>query len=64
VTRIYTNFALIEVTPQGFVVQRIADDIDFNTLQKLTGATLHLSPTCQPYRPHVNASDDALSVKS
>ncbi|MEI8400211.1 MAG: hypothetical protein WCG12_05350, partial [Alcaligenaceae bacterium] len=62
VTRIYTNFALIEVTPQGFVVQRIADDIDFDTLQKLTGAKLHLSPSCQPYRPQLIASDDTLSV--
>lgn len=64
VTRIYTNLALIEVTPQGFVVQRIADDIDFNTLQKLTGAKLHLSPNCQPYRPHLILDDDTLSVKS
>lgn len=62
VTRIYTNFALIEVTPQGFVVQRIADDIDFAALQKLTGAKLHLSPSCQPYRPHLIASDETLSV--
>lgn len=62
VTRIYTNLALVEVTPQGFVVQRIADDIDFTTLQKLTGAKLHLGPSCQPYRPHLTASDDALSV--
>jgi 3-oxoadipate CoA-transferase beta subunit len=44
------------------VVQRIADDIDFTTLQKLTGAKLHLSPTCQPYRPHLIANDGALSV--
>ena len=62
VTRIYTNFALIEVTPQGFVVQRIADDIDFAALQKLTGAKLSLSPSCQPYRPHLIASDGTLSV--
>jgi len=54
--------ALVEVTPQGFVVQRIADDIDFTTLQRLTGAKLHLSPSCQPYRPLLTASDDALSV--
>jgi 3-oxoadipate CoA-transferase beta subunit len=62
VTRIYTNFALIEVTPQGFVVQRIADDIDFTTLQKLTGAKLHLSPSCQPYRPPVISNDDTTGV--
>ena len=61
VTRIYTNFALIEVTPQGFVAQRIADDIDFDTLQKLTGAKLHLSPSCQPYRPHLTSSQATTS---
>jgi 3-oxoadipate CoA-transferase, beta subunit len=63
VNRIYTNLALIEVTSQGFVVQRIADDLDFNTLQKLTGAKLHLSASCTPYRPHFTSDDDALSVQ-
>lgn len=53
VTRIYTNLALIDVTPQGFVVQRIAQDIDFDALQKLTGAPLQLSPQCTPYKPGI-----------
>ena len=51
VTRIYTNYALIDVTPQGFVVQRIANEIDFQTLQKMTGAPLQLSPQYTPYLP-------------
>ena len=51
VTRIYTNYALIDVTPQGFVVQRIANEIDFETLQKMTGAPLQLSPQYTPYLP-------------
>ena len=50
VSRIYTNLALIEVTVQGFLVQRLADDIDFDTLQNLTGAKLQLSPHRRPYR--------------
>jgi len=51
VDRIYTNLALILVTSEGLVVDRIAEDIDFATLQSLTGAKLTLSPRCKPYRP-------------
>ncbi len=53
VTRIYTNYALIEISATGFVVERIANDIDFETLQKITGAPLQLSPKCAPYLPGV-----------
>ncbi|PHY07130.1 MAG: 3-oxoadipate CoA-transferase [Alcaligenaceae bacterium] len=53
VTRIYTNYALIEICSTGFVVERIANDIDFETLQKITGAPLQLSPQCAPYLPGV-----------
>ena len=53
VTRIYTNYALIEISATGFVVERIANDIDFETLQKITGAPLRLSPQCTPYLPSV-----------
>ena len=51
VSRIYTNLALILVTEQGLVVQRMAADIDFESLQSLTGAKLTMSPTCTEYRP-------------
>lgn len=51
VDRIYTNFAMISVTPAGLVVDRIADGIDFQTLQGMTGAQLILHPECRPYRP-------------
>jgi len=64
VTRVYTNLALIDVTPQGFVVQRIVQDIDFATLQTLTGAKLHLSPRCTHYRPQPISNADAQSVQS
>ncbi len=53
VTRIYTNYALIEIGTKGFIVERIANDIDFETLQKITGAPLQLSPQCAPYLPSV-----------
>ncbi|ARP85162.1 3-oxoacid CoA-transferase subunit B [Bordetella genomosp. 9] len=51
VDRVYTDLAMIEVTPAGLVVARIADGLDFSTLQSLTAAPLTLSPDCQPYRP-------------
>ena len=53
VDRIYTDLAVIDVTPEGLVVQRIAHGLAFEALQRLTGATLHDSPNCQPYRLQV-----------
>lgn len=53
VDRIYTNFAMISVTSAGFVVDRLAEGIDFETLQGMTGAQLILHPECRPYRPSV-----------
>ncbi|AOB31156.1 3-oxoadipate CoA-transferase [Bordetella sp. H567] len=55
VDRIYTDLAMIDVTPAGLLVQRIADGVDFPTLQSLTAAPLALGPDCRPYRP---ATDD------
>jgi 3-oxoadipate CoA-transferase beta subunit len=40
VNRIYTNLAVINVTPGGLVVRRMAPGLDFNTLQQRTGAPL------------------------
>ncbi|CAB3754463.1 3-oxoacid CoA-transferase subunit B [Paraburkholderia solisilvae] len=40
VDRIYTDLAVIDVTPDGLVVREIFSDIDFPTLQKLTGVPL------------------------
>jgi len=51
VDRIYTNLARISVTSAGLVVDRIADGMDFRTLQDMTGARLSLHPGCKPYRP-------------
>jgi 3-oxoadipate CoA-transferase beta subunit len=51
VDRIYTDLALIAVTPAGLVVERIVDGLEFSELQAVTGAPLTLGPNCQPYRP-------------
>ncbi len=50
VDRIYTDLAMIVVTPAGLVVERLAAGLDFDELQRRTGARLQLSADCQPYR--------------
>ncbi len=40
VRRVYTNLAVIDVTPEGFRVREMAPGIDFAALQDRTGATL------------------------
>jgi 3-oxoadipate CoA-transferase beta subunit len=40
VTRIYTDLAVLDVTPAGLAVREIVDGLDFDGLQALTGATL------------------------
>lgn len=46
VSRIYTDLALIEVTPDGLVVREIVEGLDFEGLQARTGARLVLAPDC------------------
>jgi len=41
VKRIYTDLAVIDVTPRGFEVVEITGDVDFETLQARTDAKLH-----------------------
>ena len=41
VKRIYTDLAVIEVTPDGFVVSEMVDGLSFEELQGRTGAKLH-----------------------
>ncbi|MDE2165490.1 MAG: 3-oxoacid CoA-transferase subunit B [Alphaproteobacteria bacterium] len=43
VKRIYTNFAVIDVTPDGLVVREMADGLDLAALQKLTEPRLTLA---------------------
>ena len=47
VRRIYTDLAVIDVTPEGLVVREIAEDIDFAALQSKTEATLRPAPDLQ-----------------
>jgi 3-oxoadipate CoA-transferase beta subunit len=41
VTRIYTNIAVIDVTPRGFVLVECAPGVSFEDVQARTGAKLH-----------------------
>jgi 3-oxoadipate CoA-transferase, beta subunit len=41
VKRIYTDLAVIDVTPRGFELVEIVGDVDFETLQARTDAKLH-----------------------
>jgi 3-oxoadipate CoA-transferase beta subunit len=40
VTRIYTNIAVIDVTPEGFVLREAAPGWTFEEVQEKTGARL------------------------
>lgn len=44
VNRIFTNLAVIDVTPEGFVLRELAPGVDVETVRALTGAPLH-APT-------------------
>ncbi|TKR53398.1 3-oxoacid CoA-transferase subunit B [Allopusillimonas ginsengisoli] len=50
VSRIYTNYAQLRVTPQGLVVDRIVPNLDLRALQDMTEARLTLAPDCSPYQ--------------
>jgi 3-oxoadipate CoA-transferase beta subunit len=41
VQRIYTNLAVLDVTPKGFVVREMIPGLSFEALQARTGAKLH-----------------------
>jgi 3-oxoadipate CoA-transferase beta subunit len=40
VDTIYTDLAVIDITPEGLAVREMADGLDFDTLQALTAAPL------------------------
>ena len=40
VDTIYTDLAVIDITPEGLVVREMADGLDFDTLQTMTAAPL------------------------
>ena len=45
VDRVYTDLAVIDVTPQGFRVAELSPGVDFATVQERTGAPLLPAPT-------------------
>jgi 3-oxoadipate CoA-transferase beta subunit len=47
VNRIYTDLAVLDVTPAGLVVREMAEGLDFDELQARTGAPL-IQPGAQP----------------
>ncbi|HZR02766.1 MAG TPA: 3-oxoacid CoA-transferase subunit B [Burkholderiales bacterium] len=40
VSRIYTDLAVIDVTPQGLVVEEVVEDLSFDALCRLTGVAM------------------------
>ncbi|MGO4711747.1 3-oxoacid CoA-transferase subunit B [Bradyrhizobium sp. 2TAF24] len=67
VKRIYTNLAVIDVTPQGLVVREMVSGMDLARLQSLTEPALQLAPDWQelqapaitPAKPAAKAADQA-----
>jgi 3-oxoacid CoA-transferase B subunit len=47
VKRIYTDIALIDVTPQGLVLREFAPGVDPKTVQSRTEAPLRVAPDCR-----------------
>ena len=47
VSRVYTDLAVVDVTPQGFVVREMVE-MSRDELQGKTGAPLTFAPDCKP----------------
>ena len=53
VNQVYTDLAIIDVTPNGFEVRAIVDGLSFDALQQKTGAPLTSAPSLKTiYRNH------------
>jgi 3-oxoacid CoA-transferase B subunit len=48
VKRIYTDLALIDVTPQGLLLREVAPGVDAATVQAQTDAPLRVADNCKP----------------
>ena len=48
VKRIYTDLAVVEVTPAGFLVHEVLDGLTRQDLQARSGAQLTFAPGCKP----------------
>jgi 3-oxoadipate CoA-transferase beta subunit len=58
VRRIYTDVAVVEVTPGGFLVREMLDGIDQETLQARSGAPLTFANDCRPLSaPAISEAD-------
>jgi acyl CoA:acetate/3-ketoacid CoA transferase beta subunit len=58
VTRVYTDLAVVDVTPAGFVVRDMLDGLSRTELQKRTGAPLAFAPDCRVLAPPPLADAD------
>ncbi len=47
VTRVFTDIAVVDVTPAGFLVREILDGLSHEELQARTGAKLAFAPDCR-----------------
>ncbi len=50
VRRVYTDVAVIEVTPDGFLVREMLDGLSEADLQARSGAPLAFAPDCRPLK--------------
>jgi len=48
VTRVYSDLAVVDVTPKGFVVREMLEDLSEADLRARTGAPLTFAPDCKP----------------
>ena len=51
VTRVYTDLAVVDVTPTGFVVRDMLDGLTPAQLRQRTGAPLTFAPDCRALAP-------------
>jgi 3-oxoadipate CoA-transferase beta subunit len=51
VRRVYTDLAVVDITPSGMVVRDMIDGLDQAELQARTGAPLTFAPDLKPLRP-------------
>lgn len=51
VERIYTNLAVLDVTPDGFLLREIAPGVEIDRLRELTAAPLQIDPACAAMEP-------------
>jgi 3-oxoadipate CoA-transferase, beta subunit len=48
VARVYTDLAVVDITPAGMVVREMLDGMNEADLRERTGAPLAFAPDCRP----------------